>query len=96
MIDPRANRPAIRPAGPGDGRHLARFVRALARYERLEHELDLDEQRLEFQLAATPPPFSALLAESAGAPVGFALFFPTYSTFRAEPCLWLEDLFVLP
>ncbi|MCA8974180.1 MAG: GNAT family N-acetyltransferase [Planctomycetes bacterium] len=86
----------IRAAGPGDGAHIARFIRELARFEKLEHQLDVDAARLEQQLAAPVPVFSSLLAEVDGAPVGFALFFVSYSTFRTRPCLWLEDLFVLP
>jgi len=42
------------------------------------------------------PGAEVLLAELGGAPVGFALFFPNYSTFLARPGLYLEDLFVLP
>ena len=86
----------IRAAGPGDGVHVARFIRELARFEKLEHELDVDEERLEEQLAAPAPVFSSLLAELDGRPVGFALFFTSYSTFRTRPCLYLEDLLVLP
>ena len=80
----------IRRARPGDEPHIARFIRDLARYERLEHQLDLDEARLSQHLCG------ALLAERAGAPVGFALFFTSYSTFRTAPCLYLEDLYVDP
>lgn len=86
----------IRAAGPGDGAHIARFIRELARFEGLEHQLDLDVGRIETQLNAQPPPFSSLLAERDGEAIGFALFYPTYSTFRARPSLYLEDLFVLP
>ncbi|MBL9078155.1 MAG: GNAT family N-acetyltransferase [Planctomycetes bacterium] len=87
---------AVRVAGPADAASVARFIRELARYERLEHQLDLDEARLREHLAGPQPACSALLAELAGQPVGFALFFASYSTFRTRPCLWLEDLFVLP
>lgn len=86
----------IRAAGPGDAGHVARFIRELARFEKLEHLLDVDERRLQEQLAAEHPVFSSLLAELDGAPVGFALFFTNYSTFLTRPCLYLEDLFVLP
>ncbi|MCA8949161.1 MAG: GNAT family N-acetyltransferase [Planctomycetes bacterium] len=86
----------IRAAGPGDADHVAHFIRELARFERLEHTIDVDAARIAAQLAADSPPFAVLLAELADEPVGFALYFPTYSTFRTQPCLWLEDLFVLP
>ncbi|MCR9248160.1 MAG: GNAT family N-acetyltransferase [bacterium] len=87
---------AIRSAGPDDAGTIAHFIRELARFEKLEHQLDLDEQRLRDQLTAEHPPFGVLLAELDGAAVGFALFFTNYSTFLTRPCLYLEDLFVLP
>jgi GNAT superfamily N-acetyltransferase len=86
----------VRAVGPGDEQHVARFIRDLARYERLEDQLDLDEARLREHLFGRNPACGALLAEVDGVPVGFALFFPSYSTFRTRPCLWLEDLFVVP
>lgn len=86
----------VRAAGPADAAIVARFIRDLARYERLEHSLDVDEERLRAHLGGPVPVCSALLAEVAGAAVGFALFFTSYSTFRTRPCLWLEDLFVVP
>lgn len=86
----------IRDAVPGDTRQIATFIRDLARYERLEHELELDEARLEQHLFGPEPVCGALLAERDGLPVGFALFFTSYSTFLTAPCLYLEDLFVAP
>ena len=87
---------SIRAARPGDEAVVARFIRDLARYEQLEHQLDLDEARLAVHLFGPTPACGALLAERDGEPVGFALFFTSYSTFRTAPCLWLEDLFVSP
>lgn len=87
---------AVRAVGPADVPHVARFIRDLARYEKLEHCLDLDEDRLREHLCGPRPACGALLATEAGQPVGFALFFTSYSTFRTQPCLWLEDLFVTP
>jgi len=87
---------SVRAAVPADVPHIARFIRDLARYEHLEHQLDLDEGRLHEHLFGAQPACGALLAEVAGQPVGFALFFATYSTFRTQPCLHLEDLFVVP
>lgn len=86
----------VRPAGAADVPFVAKFIRDLARYEKLEHQVDCDEERLRRHLCGEPPACSALLARVDGEPVGFALFFPTYSTFRTEACLWLEDLFVVP
>jgi GNAT superfamily N-acetyltransferase len=86
----------VRAAAPGDEALVARFIRDLARYERMEDQLDVSEARLRRDLFGPAPACGALLAEWDGAPAGFALFFATYSTFRTEPCLHLEDLFVAP
>lgn len=86
----------MRAARPGDEGAIAGFIRGLAQYERLEHLVDLDESRLRDHLFGPQPVCGALLAELGAVPVGFALFFTSYSTFRTRPCLYLEDLFVLP
>lgn len=86
----------VRAATPADVPTIARFIRELARYEQLEHQLDLDEARLRDHLFGPHPACGALIAEADGGPAGFALWFQTYSTFRTRPCLHLEDLFVLP
>lgn len=86
----------MRAATPADVPTIARFIRELARYENLEHQLDLDETRLRDHLFGERPACGALIADADGQPAGFALWFQTYSTFRTRPCLHLEDLFVLP
>lgn len=86
----------IRPARSGDEALIARFIRDLARYEKLEHELDLSEARLTEHLFGERPVCGALIAEQDGQPVGFALYFTSYSTFWCKPCLFLEDLYVDP
>ena len=91
-----ASGPRIRPAAPADVHTIATFIRDLARYEKLEHLVDLDESRLHRHLFGAVPACGALIAEADGAPAGFALYFATYSTFRTQVCLHLEDLFVRP
>jgi GNAT superfamily N-acetyltransferase len=86
----------IRPATPEDVSTVCRLIRGLAEYERLTQVLDLDEVRLREHLFGPRPVAETLLAEEAGAAVGYALFFPTYGTFRCRPALYLEDLFVEP
>jgi GNAT superfamily N-acetyltransferase len=86
----------IRPAAPADVPTIARLIRALAEYEKLAHEVVLDEAKLRDHLFGPRPYCECLIAEDAGTPVGFALFFHNYSTFLAKPGLYLEDLFVLP
>ncbi|HEY1378476.1 MAG TPA: GNAT family N-acetyltransferase [Gemmataceae bacterium] len=86
----------IRPATAADVPAVARLIRGLAEYERLSHAVDLDEARLRDHLFGPRPFAEVLLAEDDGEVVGFALFFPSYSTFLARPGLFLEDLFVVP
>ena len=87
---------AIRFATADDCAAILGFIRELAAYERLSHEVVADEAQLRATLFGARPAAEVLLAELGGAPVGFALFFPSYSTFLARPGLYLEDLFVQP
>lgn len=72
------------------------FIRELAEYEHLLHEVVADEAQIRATLFGVRPAAEVLLAELGGVPVGFALFFQSYSTFLARPGLYLEDLFVQP
>jgi len=87
---------AIRFATAADVPTILHFIRSLARYEKLEAEVVADEDGLRATLFGARPAAEVLLAALAGAPVGFALFFPSYSTFLGKPGLYLEDLFVEP
>jgi GNAT superfamily N-acetyltransferase len=86
----------IRPATVDDTRTIGNLIRALAEYERLSHAVVLDEEKLREHLFGPHPFAEVLLAEEAGQVVGFALFFHNYSTFRGQPGIYLEDLFVQP
>ena len=86
----------IRVARPEDAATILAFIRELAEYERLAHEVTADEAQLRSSLFGLRPAAEVLIAERAGTPVGFALFFQSYSTFLAKPGLYLEDLFVRP
>lgn len=86
----------IRAATPADLHTIVKLIRALAEYERLAHAVDLDEAKVRAHLFGPRPYAEVLLAEDAGAVVGFALFFHNYSTFRGKPGIYLEDLFVVP
>ncbi len=86
----------IRRATPDDVPTIAQLIRALAEYERLAHEVVLDEGRLRQHLFGPRPYAEVFLAEDAGRIVGFALFFHNFSTFLGKPGIYLEDLFVLP
>jgi len=86
---------SIRPATPNDVPTVASLIRALSQYEKLEHEVTMTEDKLRASMFGPRPYAEALLAEEDGKPVGFALFFHNYSTFLAQPGLYLEDLYVL-
>ncbi len=85
----------IRTAGPEDATTIHEFIRALAAYEREPGAVLVTPAMLREQLAGSRPPFECLLAEIAGRPVGFAVFFATYSTWRGVEGIHLEDLFVV-
>ncbi|MEQ1507214.1 MAG: GNAT family N-acetyltransferase [Myxococcota bacterium] len=72
------------------------FIRALAVYERLDHEVVATEDGLRSSLFGPAPGAEVVFAEQDGVPIGFALFFHNYSTFLGQRGLWLEDLFVDP
>jgi GNAT superfamily N-acetyltransferase len=86
----------IRPAAPADLPIIAELIRELAEYERLAHAVVFDEAKLRDHLFGPRPYAEVLLAEDAGAVVGFAFFFHNYSTFAGKPGIYLEDLFVKP
>lgn len=87
---------AIRPATPDDCATIANLIRELAVYERLEHEAKATPDAIRRNLFGERPYAEALIAEEAGEPVGFALFFHNFSTFQGRPGIYLEDLFVKP
>ncbi|MDX6504950.1 MAG: hypothetical protein QOE29_2075 [Gaiellaceae bacterium] len=84
----------IRRAGPDDAEAIHELIRALAAYEHEPDAVRATPESLRADLSAEHPPFECLLADEAGRAVGFALFFPTYSTWEGRPGLYLEDLFV--
>jgi len=86
----------IRAATIEDVPEILRLIRGLAEYEKLEHEVVATEERLRRSLFGGRPAAETVLGWLEGRAVGFAVFFHNYSTFRACPGLYLEDLFVEP
>lgn len=84
----------IRPSRPDDAETLVALIHELAVYEKLEQYARADPDDLRAHLHGPRPFAEAIVAEAAGEVVGFALFFSTYSTFRGQPGLYLEDIFV--
>ena len=72
------------------------LIRGLAEYERLAHEVEATTARVRAHGFGSRRYFETIIGRRGGKPVGFALYFFTYSTFLARPTLYLEDLFVLP
>ena len=87
---------SIRPASATDIPLIAQFIRDLAEYERLAHEVRFDEAVLEAKLFGPRPFAEVLIGEIDGVAQGFALFFHNFSTFEGKPGVYLEDLFVRP
>ncbi len=86
----------IRPATPDDVATILRFVRDLAAFEREPDAVEATEAMLSEALFGPQPAAEAVIAEEAGAPVGFALFFHNFSTWKGRRGLYLEDLYVTP
>jgi GNAT superfamily N-acetyltransferase len=86
----------IRAARPQDGSAYLNLVRSLAEFERLEPPDSAACRRLLDDAFSDPPRYQLWVAELSGEIVAYAVTFPTYSTFRARPTLYLEDLFVAP
>ncbi len=82
-------------AGRADVPLVLRFIRELARYERMEDQVVADEATLERELFDAGGA-EVLIAETGGEAVGFALFFHNFSTFLGRRGLYLEDLYVRP
>ena len=95
--EPRPAAPAsIRPAEPRDVAAIVGLIRELAEFEQLAHLLQATPEKLHPHLFGERPAAEAVVAEAQGQVVAFALFFTNFSTFLAQPGLYLEDLYVRP
>jgi GNAT superfamily N-acetyltransferase len=86
----------LRFATEADTRLILEFIKALAEYEHLAHEIVTDEESLRDSLFKGRKVAEVIISEYHNEPAGFALFFHNYSTFLGKPGLYLEDLFVKP
>ncbi len=85
---------SIRPATAADAATIVRMIRALADYEKLLDQVRIEEADVLRDGFGPRPCFECLLAEVAGAAVGFALYMTDYSTFAGRAGIFVEDLFV--
>ncbi len=95
-IQTKIERFTIRDADKKDCRLILSFIRELADYEKLLHEVEATEETLAHSLFSAEPCAKAIIGEFEGQPVGYALFFTNFSTFTGRPGIYLEDLYVSP
>jgi GNAT superfamily N-acetyltransferase len=88
--------PQVRAAAPTDAALIHGFVRDLAEYEKLSHAVSASEADIAEALFGPAPRAFAEIALLDVEPVGFSLWFYTFSTFEGRHGIWLEDLFVRP
>ena len=86
----------IKPATPEDVPLIIAFLNELATYEKLAHEVVATEADMHAALFGPRPVVETVIGSLDGKPVGYALYFPTFSTFLGKPGLYLEDLYVRP
>ena len=86
----------LRSATIDDVPSILGFIIELAEYEKLAHEVVATEDTLREALFGPTPYAQVIIAELAGVPVGYALFFHNFSTFTGRPGIYLEDLYVQP
>ncbi len=86
----------IREAVEADVPLILGFIRELAEYEKLLHEVVATEEAIRRSLFSERPHAEVVIGELSGTAVCFALYFHTYSTFLGQPGLYLEDLYVKP
>jgi len=86
----------IRPATSDDAEAIHGFVYELAVYEKEPDAVEATPESIRAQMLSDRPPFECIIGEAAGVPVGMALFFQSYSTWKGVPGLYLEDLYVQP
>jgi GNAT superfamily N-acetyltransferase len=86
----------VAPATERDVPLILRFIRELGAYEQLSDEVTVTEAQLRESLFGSQPAAEVAIAYAGGEPAGFAVYFPTFSTFLGRRGLYLEDLFVVP
>lgn len=86
----------IRSAGPEDAPVIHRFIEGLAEYDHELKSVESTPEILRRQLESSPRPFECFIAEIGGDPVGFAVYYHSYSTWKGRKGIYLDDIFVWP
>ena len=86
----------VRRARPGEAGLVLSFIRELAEYEKLTHEVEATEAMIADALFGTNPRLYCAITEWSGEAVGFAVWFVSFSTFSGRHGIYLEDLYVRP
>lgn len=86
----------IRPAEAKDAALILRFITELAIYEKAEHEVKASVAEIEQSLFSDDATAHALICESEGEAIGYAVYFYNYSTWQGCNGLYLEDLYITP
>lgn len=86
----------IRPAVPSDAAQILTFITELAEYEKARHEVIASVVDIERSLFSEGATAHGLICLRDGLPIGFAVFFFSYSTWLGSNCLYLEDLYINP
>ena len=86
----------VRPARPGEAGMVLDFVRRLAAFEGLDGEIEATEAMFADALFGYEPKIHCDFAEIDGKPVGLALWFYSFASYKGRHGIYLEDLFVLP
>jgi GNAT superfamily N-acetyltransferase len=84
----------IREANLADLETILAFISQKSEFDGVPHLVEATAEKLKQTLFCDSPLARVLLAEVAGTAVGFAMFYASYSSLLAQPCLWLDDLFV--
>ena len=85
---------SVRSIVEGDLGLVVRLIREFAEFEGLANACEVDEDRLRKAMFAPGACVEGLIAEAAGEPVGYALYFPNFSSFRGQRGFYLDDLYV--
>mgnify|MGYP001157298581 CR=1 FL=1 len=86
----------IRPAQIADTETILHFIKELAIYEKAEHEAKATHEHIHNTLFCETPHAHGLICEHDGQPIGFAIYFFSYSTWQGQYGIYLEDLYVSP